>query len=258
MTSNITKHKVFISYHDVDREYKDMFVSNMGDSIIDKSVQVDDIDDTNLPVETIRQRIRDKFIQDTTVTIVLIGPCTWQRKHVDWEIGTSLRDTRLNPRCGLLGILLPNHPNARATGVSLSSPPRGFSIGPPPQDSILGPPPQGFSIGPPPQDSILGLPPRGFSIGPPPRDSILGLPPREFSIGPPPRDISLNLVPPRVADNVGGHDPYATIYNWSNDANEIRNWIDHAYNRRDGNPPNNSRPQYKNNRSGNYSTDWQS
>ena len=110
--SNITKHKVFISYHDADRKHKDRFVSNMGDSIIDESVQVDDIDDTNIKVETIRQRIRDKFIRDATVTIVLIGPCTWQRKHVDWEIGSSLRETDLNSRCGLLGILLPHHPIA--------------------------------------------------------------------------------------------------------------------------------------------------
>ena len=61
--------------------------------------------------ETIRQQIRDNFIRDATVTVVLIGPCTWQRKHVDWEIGSSLRKTKRNSRCGLLGILLPNHPN---------------------------------------------------------------------------------------------------------------------------------------------------
>ena len=28
---------------------------------------------------------------------------------MDWEIGSSLRKSRRNPRCGLLGILLPNH-----------------------------------------------------------------------------------------------------------------------------------------------------
>ena len=111
MTSNIPRHRVFISYHDADREYKDRFVRNMGDSIIDESVQVDDIDDTNLQVETIRQNIRDDYIADATVTIVLVGPCTWQRKHVDWEIGASLRDTKKNSRCGLLGILLPHYPD---------------------------------------------------------------------------------------------------------------------------------------------------
>ena len=32
-----------------------------------------------------RQKIRDEYIRDATVAIVLIGPRTWQRKHVDWE-----------------------------------------------------------------------------------------------------------------------------------------------------------------------------
>ncbi len=55
----------------------------MGHDIVDESVGDGDIDDDNLATETIRQRIRDNFIRDATVTVVLIGPCTWQRKHVD-------------------------------------------------------------------------------------------------------------------------------------------------------------------------------
>ena len=104
------RHKVFVSFHHEDQEYKDLFVRMMGDDMVDKSVEDGDIDD-RIKVETIRQKIRDEFIADATVTIVLIGPCTWQRKHVDWEIGSSLRKTDKNPRCGLLGILLPNHPD---------------------------------------------------------------------------------------------------------------------------------------------------
>jgi len=104
------RHKVFISYHHEDQAYKDEFVRAMGDDFVDKSVEDGDIDDTNIPTETIRQKIRDEFIADATVTLVLIGPCTWQRKHVDWEIGSSLRHTKNNHRCGLLGVLLPNHP----------------------------------------------------------------------------------------------------------------------------------------------------
>ncbi len=106
------RHRVFISFHHEDQAYKDWFIEMMGDDIVDESVGDGDIDDDNLNTDTIRQYIRDDFIKDATVTIVLIGPCTWQRKHVDWEIGSSLRKTRLNPRCGLLGILLPNHPNS--------------------------------------------------------------------------------------------------------------------------------------------------
>ena len=59
-------HKVFVSYHDEDRDYKDNFLSLMGDDIVDRSVNVDDIDDTNLATETIRQRIRDDYIADAT------------------------------------------------------------------------------------------------------------------------------------------------------------------------------------------------
>ena len=105
------RHRVFVSYHHEDQEYKDWFVQEMGDDIVDESVGDGDIDDS-LATDTIRQKIRDNFIRDATVTVVLIGPCAWQRRYVDWEIGSSLRATRLNSRCGLLGILLPNHPNA--------------------------------------------------------------------------------------------------------------------------------------------------
>lgn len=178
-------HRVFISFHHEDQAYKDWFIRLMGDGIVDESVEEGDIDDDNLATETIRQYIRDGFIRDATVTIALIGPCTWQRKHVDWEIGSSLRSTRLNSRCGLLGILLPNHPNAGAARFSL------------------------------------------------------------------------NQVPPRLADNVGGNNPYAVVYNWSSNATDIRNWIHQAFSRRDGSPPNNSRTQYKNNRSGDCSRGWQ-
>ena len=104
-----TRHKVFVSYHhERDEKYKKIFCRRLGSGFVDKSVEESDID-TRLMTDTIRQKIRDEFIADATVTVVLIGMCTWQRKHVDWEIGSSLRDTRKNSRCGLLGILLPTH-----------------------------------------------------------------------------------------------------------------------------------------------------
>ena len=106
----VDRHRVFVSFHHEDQQYKDYFINAMGDDIVDQSVSDGDIDDSNT-TETMREQIRDDFISDAAVTIVLIGPCTWQRKHVDWEIGSSLRDTQRNSRCGLLGILLPNHPD---------------------------------------------------------------------------------------------------------------------------------------------------
>ena len=111
MTATIPRHKVFISFHEQGTKYRDRFVKIMSDSIVDKSVHDDDIYDLNLRVATILQRIRDNFIADATVTVVLIGRSTWQRKNVDWEIGSSIRKTKKNSRCGLLGILLPNHHN---------------------------------------------------------------------------------------------------------------------------------------------------
>lgn len=79
------------------------------DGFINKAVGDGDID-TNIKTDTIREKIRDEFIADATVTVVLIGPKTWSRKHVDWEISSSIRNTKNNPRCGLLGIFLPTYP----------------------------------------------------------------------------------------------------------------------------------------------------
>lgn len=109
MAVRIPRHKVFISFHEEDLEYKVRLVRAMGKRLVDRSVDTGSIDDRGLKTTTIRQKIRDGYIRDASVTIVLVGPCTWQRKHVDWEIGASLRKTRKNSRCGLMGILLPNH-----------------------------------------------------------------------------------------------------------------------------------------------------
>lgn len=107
------RHKVFVSYHhDNDQEYRDLFeglFSNVHDIMVSKSVQIGDIS-PNLKVDTIRQKIRDEYLRDSTVTVVLIGAETWKRKHVDWEIGASIRKTKCNSRSGLLGILLPTYP----------------------------------------------------------------------------------------------------------------------------------------------------
>ena len=107
-------HKVFVSfrYTPEDKEYMKKFEKLFNDKnqiIISKSVQEGDID-PNLQTETVRQKIRDEYLRDSTVTVVLIGKETWQRKHIDWEISSSIRDTKLNPRSGLLGIFLPTYP----------------------------------------------------------------------------------------------------------------------------------------------------
>ena len=65
----------------------------------------------------VMSQIRDKYLQDTTVTIVLVGSCTHSRRYVDWEIKSSLRKGQYTPN-GLMGIILPS------MGSSASLPPR--------------------------------------------------------------------------------------------------------------------------------------
>lgn len=107
------RHKVFVSYyHCEDQYYRQIFegwFSDIYDIMVSNSVQMGGID-PNLPPDRIRQIIRDDYLRDSTVTVVLVGAHTWQRKHVDWEIGSSIRDTQYNSRSGLLGILLPTYP----------------------------------------------------------------------------------------------------------------------------------------------------
>ncbi len=107
-----SRHKVFVSYHhDNDQFYRDRFeriFATAHDIIVPWSVQIGEINPL-LPTETIRQKIRDEYLRDSTVTVVLVGTQTWQRKHVDWEIGSSIRHTAYNPRSGLLGIILPTY-----------------------------------------------------------------------------------------------------------------------------------------------------
>lgn len=173
------RHKTFVSYHHAnDQYYRDSFESMFAhryDIIVSQSVQIGDID-PNLTTETVRQRIRDEYLRDSSVTVVLIGSETWKRKHVDWEIGSSIRDTQYNPRSGVLGIILPTYP---------------------------------------------GLSRNGFDR---------------------------YTIPPRLADNVDCG--YAKIYNWSSNPLEVQGWIHEAFNRRKNVNPDNSYPNFSNNRSG--------
>lgn len=110
----IQRYKVFVSYHHGnDQSYRDAFermFAGYYNIFISKSVQIGDIN-PYLPADTIRQKIRDEYLRDSTVTVVLVGTETWKRKHVDWEIGSSIRQTLHSSRSGLLGILLPTHPS---------------------------------------------------------------------------------------------------------------------------------------------------
>ena len=90
--------------------YKDRLVEEMSADIVDRSVEDGDIDD-GLKTEAIWDKIRDEHIADATVVLVLIGRHTWSRKFMDWEIGSALNQSRNNSRCGVLGLVLPDHPD---------------------------------------------------------------------------------------------------------------------------------------------------
>ena len=112
--TEVPRQKVFISYyHEGDQEYKNRLSQALRNKAVDVSVREGDIEEEGLHLDEIRRRIRDNHIAGATVTIVLIGPCTWGRKHVDWEISASLIDRPNNRRCGLIGLLLPTHPDYR-------------------------------------------------------------------------------------------------------------------------------------------------
>lgn len=103
------QHKVFISYHHAnDQEYKEALLrwNNANDIFVDASVDTGDISD-DLSDESIRRKIRDEYLQDTTVTILLVGTETQKRKHVDWELYSSMYDGQVNKKSGVLVINLP-------------------------------------------------------------------------------------------------------------------------------------------------------
>ena len=180
------RRKVFVSFHSEDRRRRSKFVNMLGDRIVDRSVRDGDID-KRLKVAEIRRQIRDNFIADATVTVVLVGCCTWLRKYVDWEIGASLTKTKHKYRCGLLGILLPSHPNYGKDNYN-------------------------------------------------------------------PR-----LMPPRLALNLNGKNPFAALYDWTGDESKLVEWIDRAFLRRNRDPsPNNSYTHFAKNRTTECSEGWQS
>lgn len=108
-----TRHKVFVSYHVADIDEVAVFLETFGEEMIPRSVGVaesdEPIDSTN--EKYIKDKIRDDYLRDSTVTVVLLGSCTWARKFVDWEISSTLRDDEKNKRSGLLAYPLPSRNN---------------------------------------------------------------------------------------------------------------------------------------------------
>ena len=102
-------HKVFISHHHGnDQNYKDALVEFgvQYSILLDRSVDTGDIPD-EWSDETIRRENRDNCLRDSAVTVVLVGKETSRRKHVDWEIYSSMYDGSVNKKSGIVVINLP-------------------------------------------------------------------------------------------------------------------------------------------------------
>ena len=99
-------HKCFISYNAADKDAVDEFCEKFSGSFIRRGLKMEDdiIDSTN--TDYVMQRIRSLYLKDSTVTIVLIGKCTWARRFVDWEVQASLRNPADGYPNGLVAIQL--------------------------------------------------------------------------------------------------------------------------------------------------------
>lgn len=108
------RHKCFISYHVNDTDEVADFINSFGSEFIAHAVGVTVNDDfvNSTDEEYIKREIREKYLTDSTVTIVLLGRCTWTRKFVDWEISSSLRNDARDKRSGLLVYPLPSMNNS--------------------------------------------------------------------------------------------------------------------------------------------------
>jgi hypothetical protein len=107
------RHKVFISYHHDDQKEVDAFVRTFDDerkTFIARGLGIgmaEEVVNSN-DTDYVMRRIRELYLKDSTVTVVLIGKCTWARRYIDWEIQASLRHGEIVTPNGLLGIVLPS------------------------------------------------------------------------------------------------------------------------------------------------------
>jgi hypothetical protein len=112
------RRKVFVSYYHDDENEVQQFISffdDTHDSLIARGIgagmPADPIDSTD--DEYVLDCIKRDHLKDSTVTVVMVGNCTWARKFVDWEIQASLRNGDTVTPNGLLAIKLPSYRSGR-------------------------------------------------------------------------------------------------------------------------------------------------
>lgn len=109
-SKDTTRHKCFVSYHVDDDDEVEEFLESFGHLFIPTVVGVTEDDDfvDSDDTDYILDRIREEHLSGTTITMVLVGKCTWARKFVDWEVYASLRSYKTYLPSGLLAITLPS------------------------------------------------------------------------------------------------------------------------------------------------------
>jgi len=115
------RRKCFLSYHADDADEVASFIEEFGSVFIPKVIGVSDSDDfiDSSDTDYVMNCVREQYLTDSTVTIVMIGACTWARRYVDWEIYSTLRSDKRNRLSGLMGVTLPS-----VAGSSRRTPPR--------------------------------------------------------------------------------------------------------------------------------------
>jgi len=101
------RRKCFISYYHGDRVWAEDFVTKFGGPngvIIPRILGLEGDTIQSSKPDYVIDAIRAGYISGSSVSIVLLGPCTHSRRFVDQEIKRGL----LNGN-GLLGIILPPH-----------------------------------------------------------------------------------------------------------------------------------------------------
>ncbi|WP_282875598.1 TIR domain-containing protein [Pseudomonas peli] len=101
--------RAFISYHHRNEQKikEDLLLINDAYRIfVDCSVSTGDIDE-DLEAQAIRQKIRREYLSESTVLILIVGRETQYRKHVDWELYSSMYNGSNFGRSGVVVILAP-------------------------------------------------------------------------------------------------------------------------------------------------------
>lgn len=110
------RHKCFLSYHSDDaaeveefvNAYEAVFIPKVIGISEDYGTLIDSYDD-----DYVMDAIRERYLTDSTVTIVFVGACTSTRKFIDWEVYSSLRNDSKNRRNGLVAIQLKSNSNGK-------------------------------------------------------------------------------------------------------------------------------------------------